>query len=274
MTRHSPSFERALAFEELVRERRAERVVPFRWGVAVFNMSLPRVWELNLLRVEQTEGATAEALTEEAERVQGEAGLVHRRVSVVDEAAGAGLEADFREAGWRPSRFLAMVHRHPPTRTADVPGVVEVDRATLEPLRARTIGEEPWGNDPETVRQLLEASALTAQAVEVRHFAVVVDGTSASAADLYSDGKTAQIEDVTTLPEYRGRGCASAVVLRALAEAERAGHDFVFLVADDEDWPKELYARLGFEGVGRWYSFLRSPTSAPPGETPPRGRAS
>ena len=48
-------------------------------------------------------------------------------------------------------------------------------------------------------------------------------------------------------PDIRGRGLASAVVLRAVEEAVASGHDFVFLIADDEDWPKELYARLGFE---------------------------
>jgi hypothetical protein len=36
------------------------------------------------------------------------------------------------------------------------------------------------------------------------------------------------------------------------------GNRTTFLVADDEDWPKELYARLGFEPIGRRYEFTRS----------------
>ena len=59
------------------------------------------------------------------------------------------------------------------------------------------------------------------------------------------------MEAVATLPAHRGRGYASAVVLRAVEEALAAGHDLVFLTADDDDWPKELYARLGFEQIGR-----------------------
>ena len=266
-------FARGHGFEELLRERRAERVVPFRWGTAVFHAGLPRVWELNLLRAERAEGVTAAALAEEAERLQSEAGMVHRRVSVVDEASGARLEPGFRELGWEVNRFVAMVHRRPPAREADLSSVAEVDRSTLRPLRERAIREEPWGKDPRTVAELLEASALTATVADVRHFAVTVDGEVASATDLYSVGTTAQVEDVTTLPEYRGRGYASALVLRAVEEARRTGHDFVFLIADDEDWPKELYARLGFDAVGRWYSFRKSPTSARPDGTPPRGRA-
>ena len=30
-----------------------------------------------------------------------------------------------------------------------------------------------------------------------------------------------------------------------------------FLVADDDDWPKEMYARVGFEGIGRRFEFTR-----------------
>jgi hypothetical protein len=47
--------------------------------------------------------------------------------------------------------------------------------------------------------------------------------------------------------------------MRAVEEALAAGHELVFLVADDDDWPKDLYARLGFETIGRTWSFLRTP---------------
>ena len=58
---------------------------------------------------------------------------------------------------------------------------------------------------------------------------------------------------------YRGRGFAKGVVNRAVSEARRAGHDLVFLLADEDDWPKELYRRLGFEEVGRTWELLREP---------------
>ena len=77
-----------------------------------------------------------------------------------------------------------------------------------------------------------------------------VDGGIASYAGLYLDGTVGQIEDVATLPTYRDRGLARAVVLRAVAEARQAGAELVFLVAAEEDWPKELYRRLGFDAIG------------------------
>ena len=106
---------------------------------------------------------------------------------------------------------------------------------------------------------VLDSSELFVRAGNGRHFAARVDGEVASGADLYSDGRTAQVEDVSTRPAFRGRGLASAVVLHAVREALAARHDFVFLVADDADWPKQLYARLGFEPLGHKWMFLRPP---------------
>ena len=102
-----------------------------------------------------------------------------------------------------------------------------------------------------------------AEAGNARHFAVLVEGEVVAAADLFSDGRTAQIEDVATLPEHRRRGYGRAVTERALAEAIAEGHEFVFLVADDDDWPKELYRRLGFEPVGCTYAFTRASPAQP-----------
>jgi hypothetical protein len=45
-------------------------------------------------------------------------------------------------------------------------------------------------------------------------------------------------------------------VLRAAGEARAEGADLVFLVADGDDWPKELYRKLGFDTVGRLTKFF------------------
>src|SRR6476659_3591903 len=74
---------------------------------------------------------------------------------------------------------------------------------------------------------------------------------------LYSDGVTAQVEDVYTVPEWRNHGCARRLITRAIAVALQAGHELVFIVADDDGWPKHLYSRLGFEPIGRMAMFHR-----------------
>jgi ribosomal protein S18 acetylase RimI-like enzyme len=253
----TPELERAFAFEDALLESAAERIEPVPLGSAFFTDSLPVVWSLNLLRVEQV-GPTAEEIAAEAERLQGGAGLEHRRVAISDESAGRALEAGFVGLGWKPDVFLFMVPRREPNRAVDTSGVVEVEREDLRPIREAILGEWLGDLDGEVMRQIAESDRRFAAAGNARHFAVVVGGRPVSSTDLFSDGHTAQIEDVGTLPDHRGAGHASAVVVKALEEARAMGHDFVFLVADARDWPKEMYRRLGFDGIGEKYAFLLS----------------
>jgi ribosomal protein S18 acetylase RimI-like enzyme len=250
-------LDRAVAFEDTLLESAAERIERVPLGTAVFTDSLPVVWSLNLLRVEEP-GPTAEEIAAEAERLQGKAGLEHRRVSIHDESAGRSLEAGFVDLGWKPDVFLFMVPRREPKRPIDTTGVVEVQREALRPIREAILGEWLGELDGEVMRQIGESDRRFSAAGNARHFAVLVDGQPVSSTDLFSDGRTAQIEDVGTLPEHRGAGHASAVVLKALEEARAMGHDFIFLVADARDWPKEMYRRLGFDGIGEKYAFLLS----------------
>jgi GNAT superfamily N-acetyltransferase len=252
---------RAAAFEEALRDTCAERLVPSRLGTALFNDSLPRVWSLNVLRADDP-SASAEDLAAEAERLQGEAGLGHRRVLVNDAGAGPSLEQSFLNLGWKTDAFLFMAPAREPARAVDTSEAIEVDREALVPIRERILREWVTDADAETIRQVQDSERLVARAGRARHFAVIVDGAAVSGTDLYSDGQTAQIEDVSTLPEHRGQGYASALVMRALDEARKSGHDFVFLTADARDWPKELYRRLGFEPLGEKYAYLLTP--APP----------
>jgi predicted GNAT family acetyltransferase len=259
-----PEFRRAVAFEEALRERCAERIVPFGFGRAIFNNTFPAVWDLNVLRVDEPKGATVEALAAEAERLHSAACQQHRRIAVGDEEAGARLEAGFRELGWESDRFVFMAWHGPGERGAGTAIVEEVDSGAQRPLRERVAAVEPWADSEETVRMVLDSSRRVAEAGGARHFAVREDGEVVSAADLYSDGRTAQVEDVVTSHEHRGRGYASSVVLHAVEEALAGGHEFVFLIADDGDWPKELYARLGFVPIGRKWTFLKRPAPAGP----------
>jgi predicted GNAT family acetyltransferase len=251
----TPELERAFAFEEALQDAAVDRVESIALGKALFTDSLPAVWSLNFLRVEDV-GPSAEEIAGEAERLQG--GLAHRRVTIEDEAAGRALEAGFVELGWKPDVFLFMVPRREPHRAVDATEVVEVSREELRPIREAILREWLGAVDDDLMAQLSESNRRFAAAGNARHFAVVVEGKPVSSTDLFTDGTTAQIEDVGTLPEHRGAGHASAVVLKALAEARAMGHELVFLVADARDWPKEMYRRLGFDPIGEKCAFLLS----------------
>jgi predicted GNAT family acetyltransferase len=118
---------------------------------------------------------------------------------------------------------------------------------------------QPWATDEGVVQEVVSAGEVGARAGNARFFVVREDGRPVAAAQLNSDGRLAEVDDVATLPAFQGRGFGSAVTMRAVEEALAAGHELVFLVADDEDWPKDLYARLGFETIGHTWSFLRTP---------------
>src|SRR5262249_48517407 len=99
-----------------------------------------------------------------------------------------------------------------------------------------------------------------AQLIGARFFMARVDGVPAGRCKLYLDGYDAQVESVATLEEHRGRGVARAVVLAATRAALASGAGHVFIVADDADWPKHLYERLGYDHIGRTWQYMREPS--------------
>jgi ribosomal protein S18 acetylase RimI-like enzyme len=223
-------------------------------GVGVLTPELPRRHDSNYFFLERAE--TAREAMAEADRILGGAGANHRVILMFDEELGRRLEPAFLASGWGRQRHVFMAHRREPTKEVDLSAVSEVDEAALRPGRTRAICSYPWGS-PELAKELLDAKVLLRDRAETRFFGVPVDDEIVAWSDLYLAQGMAQVEDVATLEEHRGQGYASAVVIRAVREAQAAGADLIFLVADDEDWPKELYERLGFEIVGRSYKFIR-----------------
>jgi ribosomal protein S18 acetylase RimI-like enzyme len=223
-------------------------------GVGVLTPELPRRHDSNYVFLERA-GTAYEAMAE-ADRILGGAGANHRVIVTFDEELGRRLEPAFLGAGWGRQRHVFMAHRREPTKQVDLSTVSEVDEGALRPGRTQAICSYPWGS-PELAKELLDAKVLLADRAETRFFGVPVNGEIVAWSDLYLAQGMAQVEDVATLEDHRGNGYASAVVLRAVREAQAAGADLIFLVADDEDWPKELYERLGFEIVGRSYKFIR-----------------
>ena len=248
-------FERAFAFQDRIEERTAERLEPTPYGPVLVHTRLNRVHDLNFLRALEPGDASAEELAAEANRVQGAAGIGHRRVNIRSEEQRERLEPQFVRLGWEPQRFVLMVQRREPDRPADHE-VREVDEPTLRPLWAEAIRLEPHGQDAPLVQQILEHRRDVGQAIPTRLFAGEADGRLVAHTELYSEDGIGQVENVFTLPDYRGLGLAGSLVLHAVAESQAAGNDLTFLVADADDWPQRLYERLGFETAGRYARYL------------------
>src|SRR5688572_10486872 len=100
-------FTRCLRFVEDLEEESGEQV-PFAFGRGFVNTELPVVWDLNFLRVEKS-GASWQQLAEAAERIQGGAGLHHRRIVVPDEEWAVDPLNEARRSGWEVTPLVFMV---------------------------------------------------------------------------------------------------------------------------------------------------------------------
>jgi ribosomal protein S18 acetylase RimI-like enzyme len=92
--------------------------------------------------------------------------------------------------------------------------------------------------DKQTAFQNMGASA--------RWYLATVGGRPAGTAILYQDAMAAQILAVGTLPAFQGRGVATAVVRRVIADWERYGQGFLFLDTTPGSPAERLYLKLGF----------------------------
>ena len=243
-----------VAFDRVVQTRVATRAIPTSYGTAFFHDPTPSVWDRNLVLVDDPARSFAE-LAADADDAQ--AALPHRMI-VVDADARAQA-ADAQAAGWAVERHIAMVALREPDDPEPRQPVREVPGQTLADARRAGLGGEDWARrDPGAIEHVLEVDARVREVVTERAFASFAAGEVAGVAFLYSDGDgIAQVEDVVTVPAHRGHGHARSVVLAALAASREAGHDVTFLWADEDDWPKALYAKLGFDVIGRRWRFRR-----------------
>jgi GNAT superfamily N-acetyltransferase len=258
---------RAFEFERRWFERCSTRLERFEFGVAYLDEDYRQRYFSNFLLADRKlNGASVEALIEAAELILGEAGCEHRLIILRDERWAERSAPAFRALGFTTSREVTMTHRRDPDRDADLP-VELVPFAVVRPLIEEMYREDP--NVPDDVALLFtEQHGKYERVAGARFFVARIDGLLAGNCELYQDGDEAQVEHVGTLERFRGRGVARSVILRAVQAARDAGARHVFIVTDEEDWPRHLYTRLGFDQIGRTWEFLRPPlaTQRPPSD--------
>jgi GNAT superfamily N-acetyltransferase len=251
---------RIRSFTRWLEETTSTRTAPWRFGTALFNDAFPRRWDSNFLRVERSVGGTTAAeLVGDADAIL--AGFGHREFVFEDDADGARLSAAFVGLGYAADRLVDLVLRRDPDRTPPPIDAAEVDRATVRSLRIETGLVSHGGMSREDAEMLADFGAVLDERIGARYFAAWIDGELAGCCELYQHDGVAQIENVDTLERFRNRGVARAF-LRAAIDGARDSSDMIFLFADDADWPKQLYAKLGFDPAGFFRQFTKPPAGS------------
>jgi ribosomal protein S18 acetylase RimI-like enzyme len=228
------------------------------WGTAFFHDDYPLKYDANMALLDRPlNGASVEQLDAEVESLYG--AFRHRELEVRSEADADRLAMGLAERGYALERMVVMAHRREPDRPAATGSVEELDVTTTRPLYVQIVRREPWGKEPGIAETLADFHRVLVDGVGARIFGQRIDGQLAGSCELYVHGDVAQIEDVVTLEEFRGRGVARNVVTRAMETARLGGASLVFLFADADDWPQHLYERLGFDPIGRSRLFTRWP---------------
>ncbi len=237
-------------------ESTSTRIERSGFGTALFNDDFPSYIDGNLLRLEMPVGATTEQLIAETDRLY--EAFAHRAIVVPDEATGSRLAETFGRDGWEVDRLVYMVRRRDADRESDA----TAEESTFDEIYPLLL-EANLQSHGGITRAGAEANAAVRRVfvdrTGVRFFVARVDGVLAGLCELYVHDGVAEIDDVQTLERFRRRGIARCVVGHAVRHAREGGADLVFLIADDADWPKELYVDLGFDPVGRFWQFTKPP---------------
>ncbi len=249
-------IEHIAAFQERFARAQATDVIDLPWGFVLLQRDFPSSYDHNRMVVNST-ASSADVLSA-ADDAMGEAGLQHRMISVIDDALGIGLTNDFLAAGYEREAITTMIHRGAPDGNVEH----EVQAVSPDSLRPALLREWkvllPDAVD-EVHAQLADRTYLYSAGAEVTRLVVFERGEIAARIDFYFDPESgvAQLENLFTHPDFRGRGYAKSLIGEGLRRSRDAGCRLSFLGADLDDWPHEWYLRLGFVEVHRTHDFTK-----------------
>jgi ribosomal protein S18 acetylase RimI-like enzyme len=232
---------RARAWRHSTHAAVCDVIEPWAHGTVVRATRYPSYFDYNLVRVEEDPGMSLEDLVAFADEAL--AGLAHRRFDFDDAAVGDALRPGLEALGWKTLRLVWMRHEAQPPPGPDI-AVHEVPYDAVHALRVAWHGEDSPDQSAGGYHEQARAVALSR---DVRVLAVHEGDRPIAFAQLECDGDSAEITQVFVHPDHRGAGRGTAMT-RAAIEAAGDVRD-LWIVADDEDRPKELYARLGFRPV-------------------------
>jgi len=219
-------------------------IAPWAHGTVVRATRYPSYFDFNLVRVETPVGIGVQELAAFADEAL--AGLAHRRMDfdLVEDADAR--RAGFEALGWNAMRLLWLRHEGA-APAASGAEVVEVPYEAVQDLRVVWMREEGQPATPGYFEQAREVALLRG----ARVFAALEDDVPVAFAQLERHGAGAEITQVFVNADRRAAGRGTAMTCAAIAAAGDVRD--LWIVADDGDRAKDLYARLGFRPA--WLSM-------------------
>jgi GNAT superfamily N-acetyltransferase len=242
---------RARDWLHATQEAVCDSIEPWEHGAVLRAARYPTYYSYNLVRVEHAADIDAQALVAFTDKSL--AGLEHRRIDVEPIDHAEALRPELTAAGWRSTRLLWMRHEAPPSIEASVE-VQEVPYDAVRDLRLQWHAEDFPEEESEQFQVAAREVAMTR---DVRVLAVVEEGVPIGFAQLESAGEGAEVSQVYVHPDHRGHSRGTAITRAAIESAGEVGD--LWIAADDEDRPKELYGRLGFRPAWTMMEFLLLP---------------
>jgi GNAT superfamily N-acetyltransferase len=248
--------ERAIAYRRAHHAAVCNRSATWEHGVATYADDFRLSYNFNEVRLEGPDpGISLEALAAVADELL--AGFDHREVTVEDEAAGRRLRPGFEALGWEAERLVWMELAGPAHGTPPPVEISEVPLDRTRPLREAWFLTSGWMPGPAATREFMELEERMAALTGTRALmAWGAGGEPLGYATFSTAHAGAEVEQAYVDPAHRGQGTGGALVSAAVAAAGAAS---TYIVADDEEDAKRLYARLGFAPVWLQHQFIRRP---------------
>lgn len=166
--------------------------------------------------------------------------LHSQQTYVLDEAAYARVRAE-PPAPQRKSGLLGLFQRN---------ALPEVNVHAIGPGELYQWNQVCWrafgGHGNELLHLEEKRQAFEAMGGAARWYLALAGGRPVGTAVLYQGEEAAQVLAVGTLPSVRGRGVATAVMRRLIADWQAEGWGFLFLDTTPGSGAERLYLRLGF----------------------------
>jgi ribosomal protein S18 acetylase RimI-like enzyme len=232
-----------------------------RWGMVFSDPRFPLLYDANHAAVlEEIPDLELDELRADLLPALREAGSPHEQIEFWASQGSPAVEQMRQVVG--DTRDVLMVFAGPPADVSPaavrVAEVVEPNADFLAWYReSRSDFGERRELGPAVVDQLYRRDIELFLPRGLRFFVGFVEGQMAGQATLLGIDGIGYLDSVVTRPEFRGRGVATATVLRAVQAAIERGDDAVHLLAVKGGGPQRLYERLGFRVEAEVVSFTR-----------------